>query len=96
MSETLVQIPGEPVRGLSKSLVVKHAIIIGGHKASVCLEDAFWKCLKEIASHRGLGLSELVTTIDSGRTNPNLSSALRLFVLDHYRAMAASAVGAQK
>jgi len=68
-----------------KSPVVKRSIVIAGHKTSVSLEDAFWKGLKEIATGRGLTLSEMVGAIDSGRAQGNLSSALRLFVLDHYR-----------
>jgi predicted DNA-binding ribbon-helix-helix protein len=69
-----------------KSLVVKRSIAVSGHKTSVTLEEAFWNGLKEIASDRNLTLSELVTAIDSERLNANLSSAIRLFVLDHYRA----------
>ena len=68
-----------------KSPVVKRSIVIAGHKTSVSLEDAFWKGLKEIASERDLTLSELVAAIDSERRHGNLSSAIRLFVLDHYR-----------
>ena len=68
-----------------KSPVVKRSIVIAGHKTSVSLEDAFWRGLKEIASGRGVTLSELVAAIDSGRKHGNLSSALRLFVVDHYR-----------
>jgi predicted DNA-binding ribbon-helix-helix protein len=68
-----------------KSPVVKRSIVIAGHKTSVSLEDAFWKCLKEIASGRDVTLSDLVATIDSERRHGNLSSAIRLFVLDHYR-----------
>jgi len=67
-----------------KSLVIKRSIVVAGHKTSVSLEDAFWKGMKEIASNRNLTLSELVSTIDSGRLHGNLSSAIRLFVLDHY------------
>ena len=73
-----------------KSLVVKRSIVIAGHKTSVSLEDAFWKGLKEIASERDLTLSEMVAAIDSERDSSNLSSTIRLFVLDHYRAMLAS------
>ena len=69
-----------------KSLVVKRSIVIAGHKTSVSLEDAFWKCLKEIAGDRQMTLSDLVASIDTGRHHGNLSSAIRLFVLDHYRA----------
>ncbi len=76
-----------------KSPVVKRSIVIAGHKTSVSLEDAFWKGLKEIASDRNLTLSAMVGVIDSERITGNLSSAIRLFVLDHYRTMFASAAG---
>jgi predicted DNA-binding ribbon-helix-helix protein len=69
-----------------KSPVTKRSILIAGHKTSVSLEDAFWKGLKEIALARGLTLSGLVAAIDLERQHGNLSSAIRLFVLDHYRA----------
>jgi predicted DNA-binding ribbon-helix-helix protein len=67
------------------SLVVKRSIVIAGHKTSVSLEDAFWQGLKRIANERAMTLSDLVGTIDTGRHHGNLSSAIRLFVLDHYR-----------
>ena len=69
-----------------KSPVVKRSIVIAGHKTSVSLEDAFWKGLKEIAGSRNMTLSDLVASIDTGRHHGNLSSAIRLYVLDHYRA----------
>jgi len=68
-----------------KSPVVKRSIVIAGHKTSVSLEDAFWKGLKEIAARREMTLSDLVAVIDSERQHGNLSSAIRLFVLDFYR-----------
>ncbi len=71
-----------------KSPVVKRSIVIAGHKTSVSLEDAFWKGLRKIASDRNLTLSDLVATIDTARHHGNLSSAIRLFVLDHYRVQA--------
>jgi predicted DNA-binding ribbon-helix-helix protein len=70
-----------------ESPVVKRSIVIAGHKTSASLEDAFWRGLKEIASARHVTLSALIAGIDSGRGGGNLSSAIRLFVLDHYRAM---------
>ena len=68
-----------------KSPVVKRSIVIAGHKTSVSLEDAFWTGLKEIAAKRDLTLSDMVATIDQDRRHGNLSSAIRLFVLDYYR-----------
>ena len=69
-----------------KSAITKRSIAIGGRKTSVSLEDAFWTSLKEIAGHRDITLSDMVALIDTGRHAGNLSSAIRLFVLDHYRA----------
>ena len=68
-----------------KSPVIKRSIVIAGHKTSVSLEDAFWQGLKEIADERSMTLSDLVSSIDTDRRHGNLSSAIRLFVLDHYR-----------
>lgn len=74
-----------------KSPVVKRSIVITGHKTSVSLEDAFWSGLKDIAGSRSMTLSELVASIDGDRRQGNLSSAIRLFVLDHYRNLAGGA-----
>jgi predicted DNA-binding ribbon-helix-helix protein len=67
-----------------KSLVVKRSIFLAGHKTSVSLEDDFWNALKQIAGDRHVTLSELVGSIKSQRQHGNLSSALRLFVLNYY------------
>jgi len=74
-----------------KSQVVKRSIVVGGHKTSVSLEEAFWSGVKEISGERGKTLSELVSEIDSSRRQGNLSSAIRLFVLDHFKAGIATA-----
>jgi predicted DNA-binding ribbon-helix-helix protein len=68
-----------------ESLVVKRSIVLAGRKTSVSLEDAFWRGLKEIASARHITLSALIAGIDSERGRGNLSSAIRLFVLNNYR-----------
>jgi predicted DNA-binding ribbon-helix-helix protein len=68
-----------------KSKVIKRSVIVDGRKTSVCLEDAFWSCLNEIAQAQGATMSETVTEIDRVRQQPNLSSAIRLFVLDWVR-----------
>jgi predicted DNA-binding ribbon-helix-helix protein len=68
-----------------KSPVIKRSIVIAGHKTSVSLEDAFWTSLKDIADDRNVTLSDLVSSIDTDRQHGNLSSAIRLFVLEFYR-----------
>lgn len=71
------------------SPVLKRSVVIGGHKTSVSLEDEFWSGLKEIAATRNVTLSDLVATVERGRESGNLSSTLRLFVLESYRQRAA-------
>lgn len=68
-----------------KSTVVKHSIVISGRKTSISLETSFWGCLRDIAHERVMTLSQLVTAINSSRTQTNLSSAIRVFVLEHFR-----------
>jgi len=70
------------------STVKKRSIIIGGHKTSISLEDNFWTSLKDIASARRTSVSDVIASLDATRENGNLSSAIRIFVLAHYRAMA--------
>jgi predicted DNA-binding ribbon-helix-helix protein len=67
------------------STVIKRSIVIAGHRTSISLEDSFWKALKQIAKQRGDTLSGIVAAIDDKRDGGNLSSAIRVFVLDHYR-----------
>jgi len=68
-----------------ESLVVKRSLTFSGHKTSVSLEDAFWNALKEIAKARNVTVGMLVAAINSERQQANLSSTIRLFVLEFYR-----------
>ena len=61
--------------------IVKRSVSIAGHRTSVTLEAPFWDALKEIAGQRGSSVQQLIGTIDAGRGEQNLSSAIRLFVL---------------
>ncbi len=69
-----------------KSPVVKRSIVLAGHKTSVSLEDAFWRGVKDIAASRQMTVADLVYSIGAKRGYGNLSSAVRLFVLNHYQA----------
>ena len=71
------------------SPIPRHTIVLARRKTSVSLEDAFLQGLKDIAKSRQMTLSDLVSSIDLDRERSNLSSALRLFVLNHYQALAA-------
>lgn len=85
--------PDEPidtsdVPRIREFAVVKRSVMVGGQKTSVSLEDAFWVSLKDIAAKRGISMSRQLATIDAQRSTGNLSSAIRLYVLDHFRARA--------
>ena len=70
------------------SPVQKRSVVVAGHKTSVSLEQEFWEGLKEISRLRSTSLVETLHGIATGRADGNLSSAIRLFVLDHYRTQA--------
>jgi predicted DNA-binding ribbon-helix-helix protein len=74
----------EDDRAMSGAAVVKRSVRIAGHATSISLEAAFWQGLCEIAASRGLSVNVLLTAIDAGRSG-NLSSAVRLFVLERAR-----------
>lgn len=74
-----------PPHGRKNSSVIKRSVIRNGHKSSISLEDQFWDALREIADHKDVAISTLVAAIDHSRTTSNLSSAIRVFVLDHFR-----------
>jgi predicted DNA-binding ribbon-helix-helix protein len=73
-----------------KSLSRKRSFSIGQRRTSTGLEDAFWHSLKVIAAHEGVSVSRLIAQIDAQRQHSNLSSAIRLYVLDHYRTLVES------
>jgi predicted DNA-binding ribbon-helix-helix protein len=68
-----------------KSQVLKRTIILNGRKTSISLEEAFWTSLKEIAATKNLRASILVEAISGKSETSNLSSAIRLYVLDFYQ-----------
>lgn len=71
--------------------LLKRSIEIAGHATSVSLEQPFWAAVKEIADARGLTIRALIAEIDAGREEANLSSAIRVYVLRHYREQSRSA-----
>jgi predicted DNA-binding ribbon-helix-helix protein len=66
------------------SVIVKRSVRVAGHATSISLEAAFWRGLCDIAAARRMSVNALVAAIDSTRAG-NLSSAIRLFVLDSAR-----------
>ena len=68
-----------------KSQVLKRSVSVDTHKTSVALEAAFWDGLKDIAAAQRIPISHLLAAINRERLHTNLSSAIRLFVLEYYR-----------
>ena len=64
--------------------MIRHSVVIDGHKTSVSVEAPFWDALKQIAEARGLSLNQLIAEIDRNRQG-NLSSAIRVHVLTWYQ-----------
>jgi predicted DNA-binding ribbon-helix-helix protein len=70
----------------ARTVILKRSIMRNGSKSSVSLEDQFWDGLREIAVREHISVSELVRKIDRSHLNEqNLSSAIRVFVLDHFQ-----------
>ena len=65
---------------MTQARMRKRSVLIAGHATSVSLEEAFWRRLKSISAARGVSLNSLITEIDGSRSG-NLSSAIRVFVL---------------
>ena len=70
---------------IGKSAVTKRSVVIGGHKTSVSLEEPFWTEVRAIAEAEQITVSNLLRRIDRERSNANLSSAIRVYVLEHVR-----------
>jgi two-component system cell cycle response regulator CpdR len=65
--------------------IIKRSIALGTRKTSVSLEDPFWLALKEMAAEQGMTVTKLISRIDAGRNEANLSSALRVHVIEHFK-----------
>ncbi len=63
----------------------KHSLVVAGHRTSISLEQAFWDCLRELAREKGVSVAALAAEIDQKRGAANLSSALRVHLLQVFR-----------
>ena len=79
-----------------KSLALNQSVSINGHNTSVSIEGAFWNALKEIAVAQNISANALISKIDSERDATNLSSAIRVYVVEHYRLAATASTDQQQ
>ena len=70
---------------IKKSAVIKHSILINGHKTSVSLENEFWRGLHDVARSKNVPAAKLVEQLDRDSDNVNLSSAIRVFVFNQLK-----------
>jgi predicted DNA-binding ribbon-helix-helix protein len=73
-----------------KSAIIKRSVVLAGHKTSVSLENEFWEGLHQIADLKQQSLAKVVEQIDAERRQNNLSSAIRIFVFNHFRGRSGS------
>ena len=66
-------------------MLKKSVIIAGRHSTSISLVEEFFTELKLIAAARKMTINGLVTEIDASRINPNLSSAIRIYILNYLK-----------
>ncbi len=69
-----------------KPVSKKRSVVVAGHRTSVSLEPVFWAELRSMAAARHVSVNDLVTRIDRQR-NGSLSSAIRVYVLQHMRGL---------
>jgi predicted DNA-binding ribbon-helix-helix protein len=77
-----------PTRENAASSVVIHYIVVGRHRTSVRLEPVMWDALQDIARELRVSLHDLVTEIDRERSASSLTAAIRVYIVDFYRAAA--------
>ena len=76
----------------SPSSLVIHNVVVGGHRTSVRLEPVMWDALSDIARQLRVSTHDLVTHIDRFRTASSLTAAIRVYIVDYYRAQVLPAV----
>jgi predicted DNA-binding ribbon-helix-helix protein len=69
------------------SLVIRN-VIVAGRRTSVRLEPAMWEALRDIARQQELRVHDVVTEIARQRTASSLTAAIRVYIVDFYRAAA--------
>ena len=87
MATTLQRRPRRNQESPASSLVIRN-VVVGGHRTSVRLEPVMWEALRDISDRRKVSIHDLVTDIDRRRTASSLTAAIRVYIVDFYRAAA--------
>lgn len=71
--------------------MIKVSVLIANrHATSITIEEEFFEALLDIAAEKKLSRNQLVTLIDNTRTADNLSSAVRIYILQYYQQKSAA------
>ncbi len=73
---------------MSASRLVNRNVITGSGRTSMRLEPELWEALLEICQREGRDVHALIRTVDAARALGGRTSAVRVFVLDYFRAAA--------
>ncbi|WP_398470289.1 ribbon-helix-helix domain-containing protein [Tardiphaga sp.] len=67
----------------------KRSVVVSKKRTSVSLEDSFWASLQAIVKMENTTIEQYIEKIERRRDTPNLSSNLRIAVLEYYQQIAA-------
>ena len=70
----------------SPSSLAIHNVVVAGHRTSVRLEPVMWEALHDIARQQRVTVHDLVTVIDRQRSESSLTAAIRVYIVNYYRA----------
>jgi predicted DNA-binding ribbon-helix-helix protein len=72
----------------ARSSLVSHSVVVGQHRTTVRLEPVMWDALQDIARQSRQTMQDLVTEIDRRRSASSFTAAIRVYIVDFYRAAA--------
>ncbi|MGN0929878.1 MAG: ribbon-helix-helix domain-containing protein [Alphaproteobacteria bacterium] len=68
-------------------MLEKHSITLMGHKTSISIEREFWEELQKISKAQNKSINEIISSIDIGKHNGNLSSSIRVFIIQYLKGL---------
>lgn len=71
----------------------KRSVIIMNKRTSVCLEDSFWMSLHAIVQMERTTIEAFIESVKAGHDPRNLSSSLRVAILEYFQRIAVRDAG---